>query len=165
MDKGFTQYINFAMRQSRNSRAARSCITGFTLIELVVVIAIIAVLAGLTAPSLVSHYNYYKISGERDLLGSLVRRARGMSLAGANGKDHGLKIASASYTIFEGTSWATRDTTKDLATPRNTSITMTGGSEIVFSYLSGRSSTATLVLSDTINTASISINQEGLISW
>lgn len=48
MDKGFTQYINFAMRQSRNGRATRSCITGFTLIEVLIYSALIAVFIGST---------------------------------------------------------------------------------------------------------------------
>ena len=138
---------------------------GFTLVEVLVVIAIMVILMGITAPFLVSAYNDYQFRSERDLAVSLIRRARAYSMAGTNGKDHGLKIASSSYVIFEGTSYAARDTAKDIIDSRNTNITITGASEIVFSYLTGRSSTAILVLSDGISTASASVNTEGLISW
>ena len=41
-DRGFTPYINFALRQSRHSRAVRSCITGFTLLETLIALFILS---------------------------------------------------------------------------------------------------------------------------
>lgn len=138
---------------------------GFSLIEVLVVIGIMAILIGLTAPTLVNTYRDYTFRGEQDLVGSLLRTARTYSMVGRNGKDHGVKIASASYVVFEGPSYTARDTSQDVVTARDTNITVAGASEILFTYLTGRSSTTTLVLTDTMHTGSISINQEGLISW
>ena len=138
---------------------------GFTLIEIFIVIAIMGILAAITVPTLISSYRNYVFHGERDLAVSLLRRARGMSLAGTDSKDHGLKITSASYTIFEGSSWAARDTSQDQDTPHDNTVAISGGSEIVFGYLTGRSVATILTLTDGSNAASVSINLEGLISW
>lgn len=138
---------------------------GFSFIETLIVLGIMATLFSLTAPSIISSYGDYQFREERNVLVSTLRRARSISMTGANGKDHGLKIASSSYVIFEGSSWNTRDISKDIDSPRNPSIAITGGSEIVFSYLTGKSTTTLLTISEGSNVASISINQEGLVSW
>jgi len=139
---------------------------GFTLIELLIVSAILAILAGLTVPSLTSTYSDYVLTSEKDLASSLLRRTRSLAMAGFNDNDHGIKIASASYIEFEGTTYATRDASKDILTPRNADIAVSGSTEFVFSRLSGRSDQAMLILIlDDLNKASISINQEGLINW
>ena len=138
---------------------------GFTIIEVVIALAIMAILFGLTASSLTGSYASYQFQSERDLALALIRKARSQALTGTNSKDHGVKVASASFIAFDGASYATRDSSKDIVLPRISTVSITGASEVVFAYLTGRSSTTTLVLSEGANTASISINQEGLISW
>ena len=138
---------------------------GFSLVEALIVIGIMAILAGLTAPSLVSTFSDYELASEKDLAGSLIRKARQHAFIGLNNNNHGIKIASSSFIEFEGLSYATRDTSKDIVTDRDPDIIASGSNEIVFNRISGRTSDAILVLFDGFQSATISINQEGLVSW
>ena len=68
---------------------------GFSLVEALIVIGIMAILAGLTAPSLVSTFSDYELASEKDLAGSLIRKARQHAFIGLNNNNHGIKIASS----------------------------------------------------------------------
>jgi hypothetical protein len=71
------------------------------------------------------------------------------------------------FTIFEGASYAARDTNVDAVLDANAYITKTGWSEVVFEPLSGDVADAgTLTVSDGLSrTSVITIGEEGQITW
>ncbi len=95
-----------------------------------------------------------------------LQKARSQSINNIDEKPHGVLLNSSNYIIFEGSSYATRDTTKDEALSANPSFTFSGPTEIIFTQLSGESSASgNLVINNGFRTASISFNNEGRIDW
>src|SRR3989344_6545863 len=114
----------------------------FTLIEIIITVGILVTLVGLTMPFTIQFYRRYEIVAERNLMLSLLRQARTMSFSGNGSADHGVHIASTSYsyTLFEGPSYAARDQSKDQTFDMANSIVFSGPGDIVFKYLSARTS-------------------------
>lgn len=138
---------------------------GFTLIEILISIGIMLVLLGLTTPFTIHFYRRYQIVTERSLLLSLLRQARTLSFAGAGSTDHGVHIASASYTLFEGSSYAARDQSKDQAFDRASNVTITGPSDMLFKYLSARAASASFTFDNGTLQEKIMVNREARIDW
>ncbi len=140
---------------------------GFTLVEILISMGIMLILLGLTTPFTIRFYRRYQVITERNLLLSLLRQARTQSFAGAGSANHGVHIASASYTytLFEGSSYATRDQSKDLSFEMSTNVTMTGPSDILFKYLSARTSSVSLTFDNGTRQEKIYVNKEGRIDW
>jgi len=140
---------------------------GFTLLEVMISVGILALVAGSAMMFMGNFLGQSNLRSEHTLVLSLVKQARTLSLANRNRKAHGVKILSGSYVLFEGSSYAQRDTSLDLSYNRDTSVTITGPSEITFYTLSGRSGTTALTLghASTTTTYGININMEGSIDW
>ncbi|MEK7583204.1 MAG: prepilin-type N-terminal cleavage/methylation domain-containing protein [Patescibacteria group bacterium] len=141
--------------------------SGFTLVEVLISMGIMLILFGLTTPFTIRFYRRYQVITERNLLLSLLRQARTQSFAGAGSTDHGVHIASASYTytLFEGTSYVARDQSKDQVFEMSTNVTMTGPSDILFKYLSARTSSVSLTFDNGTRQEKIYVNKEGRIDW
>ncbi len=121
---------------------------GFTLIELLVVLGMLAMVGSLALVVSMTSYRGYSFRNERDSLISSLERARSeavsnmcFSSAGApciNGKPHGLHIMSGQYVVFQGTSWASRDSAVDEQVPiQSKAIMFSGVSDVVFDELVG----------------------------
>ena len=117
---------------------------------------------------------------ERDALVAALRRARSFSINNIclgncdGGKPHGVHITSTSYTIFQGSTYDTRDSGTDeiINIGPNLKITPGGFTEVVFSNLSGDATTLpsdthelTLIDMTTGKNSIITINNFGQISW
>lgn len=151
----------------RNTLTNRVGKKGFTLVELLVSMGILVVLLGVTTPFILHFYRRYQIDTERMLLVSLFRQARTMSLDGQGRKDHGVFIDTNQYTVYEGSSYVTRDQSKDQVFGRNDTITITGPSEfdLPFRSLNGKSSDVMFNLDNGTKSAKIYVNTEGRIDW
>ena len=139
--------------------------SGFTLFEIVISLGILATLAVITIPYTIHLYQGYQIDTERTLVVALLREARTMSLAGNGSADHGLHVYGSDYTLFEGPTYAGRDQSKDETFPRETAITITGPSEIIFKYLSARTASTSFTLDNGTKQTNIYVNKEGRIDW
>ncbi len=137
------------------------------MVEVLISMGIMLILFGLTTPFTIRFYRRYQVITERNLLLSLLRQARTQSFAGAGSTDHGVHIASASYTytLFEGTSYVARDQSKDQVFEMSTNVTMTGPSDILFKYLSARTSSVSLTFDNGTRQEKIYVNKEGRIDW
>lgn len=137
----------------------------FTLIELLVAMGIIALLAsvgvGLGWPVISSH----QMRGDRDVIVTLLERARNQSLTNSNATPHGVAFINQNYIGFEGSSYASRDTAKDLVYPQAGGVAVSAPSEVVFAPLSARASASTVTLQAGERTSVIHVNQEGSIDW
>jgi hypothetical protein len=83
------------------------------------------------------------------------------------GKPHGVAFQSDRYVMFQGLTYASRDTAQDEFVEANPGITRTSAfTEVVFSQLTGDANTSgTIMLADGVRSAQISINYAGRISW
>jgi prepilin-type N-terminal cleavage/methylation domain-containing protein len=161
---------------------------GFTLIELMVVIGLLALVGGFALFVSMDEYRGISFRSERDTLISLLQKARSESVnnicvgtAGVctNGRPHGLHLGILpggilTYTLFQGTGWATRDATVDevtLASSGSAATTTPSLTDIVFSELSATTTPTplgirTITMSDQGGkTSAITVGYEGGISW
>lgn len=135
---------------------------GFTLIEVLVVVAMFSTLAGMTAFFNLSFYKGSSFTSDYDAFIAVLQRVRAKAISNINESNHGLYIDADKYILFEGDSYLTATDTQDIS--RNSNITITGASEIVFSQLSGDSNfNGILVLTEGTRTATVSLNNEGRI--
>jgi prepilin-type N-terminal cleavage/methylation domain-containing protein len=146
---------------------------GFTLMEMLVVIGIIGLVGSL---ALFLDFNSFRGNAFRSEINTLVislQTARADALNNIHQKKHGVAIFPGGYdgyVVFEGDSYALRDTSRDenINISYNISFDSSAPGEIVFDQLSGNSNyDGDIVVKDTPRnfTAKISINHEGKISW
>jgi len=141
--------------------------SGFTLIELLIVVAIIAILAGLSFPFYHAVYQQNNLDIATTTLASSYRRAAVLSQAADGDATWGVKIQTGVITVFQGTSYAARDTVYDEDIDIGSDITITGVSEIVFTKLFGLpgvTGTTTLDAS-TGEQETVTINSKGMVSY
>lgn len=137
---------------------------GFTLIEVLIVLGILLIIFSVGGPISFNFYLDYQLDAENNLLLSILRHARNLSMVNHNESDHGLYIKTDEFVIFQGASYATRVASQDRGFPRAAVIAATGPAEIIFSSLSGAASaSSTYSLNDGRRTRDIFVNSEGLV--
>ena len=139
---------------------------GFTLIEVLITLTITVGLAGL---GLLIGSNFTRsesLDVERYNLVSILRKARNQAMSNLNQADHGVFIATSTYIIFEGVSYASRIPDYDEVFGKGGGIIVSGPSEIAFKALQGNSNVSgTITLSDNTKGRNIFINYEGRVDW
>ncbi|KKR55704.1 MAG: hypothetical protein UT92_C0001G0047 [Candidatus Curtissbacteria bacterium GW2011_GWA1_40_24] len=139
---------------------------GFTIIEITIVIAIMAAIFGFTAVFGMSFYRQYSFFSEKNNLVAILRKARSRAMSNINQSAHGIYIGSSQYVLFQGSSYASRDSQFDQIFDKSKAVSASGLNEAVFSPSRGDSSASgTIILTD-INagrTRAIEINYEGRI--
>ena len=149
---------------------------GFTLIEALVVMAIMTMLAGTSLIVSMDSYRGFAFRGERDNLVASLVRARSQSMNNiclgggcTDGKPHGVYVETGRYVIFQGASYAARDSAVDeILFVQNSTVRFgTTSVEVVFAQLSGDVVTAKDigVTDDVSHYSTTSVNTEGRISW
>ena len=139
---------------------------GFTLVEIVIVVAILAVVLGLGYFVGFDFYKNYALHSEKDILISVLRKARSQALNNVGATAHGVYIDDSSYTIFYGNSFVSRDSQYDENIRKAPGISLSGLNEVVFAPLTATSTaSSTIVLNNNRNSFFIDINSEGRINW
>jgi hypothetical protein len=110
-------------------------------------------------------YRSYSFRTQSASLVSTLKRARSQAMGNINGTPHGVKIATTSYTLFQGASYGV-DPSYDQTFALDGGVTRAGLGEVVFTQLTGESNASgSIQLTEGIHTATISLNYEGRISW
>jgi prepilin-type N-terminal cleavage/methylation domain-containing protein len=140
---------------------------GFTLLELLIVMGLFAIILSFGLAIGFDSFRRDTLKTERTNLVSALQKARSQAVNNIDNNMHGFYFDGANYIVFEGTSFATRDTSRDLFIPRNSTISLSGLPHgVVFEQLSGDATPAgVIVLEDGISSTTISINEEGRIEW
>lgn len=142
---------------------------GFTLIELLVVIAIFGILATLALFFSLDFFRTYASNSEQITLVSALSKARSQSLANIDRAPHGVHITPSSYTMFEGSSYATRTQSLDQVLSINSALNPTTTTDIVFDQLTGNaagcSTSCVITLSGSNGNETVTINSQGAILW
>ena len=138
---------------------------GVTLIELLLVIAILAVITAVAVPIGLDFYLSSQLVSETRLLASIFSRARTLAMINNNESSQGVYISPSEFVLFQGGSYAARETSRDNNFPRAAGISIGGPSEFVFTALSGRAASSTLTLNNGRESTAIYINEEGAINF
>jgi len=148
--------------------------SGFTLIELLIVIGITLVMA--TAAAAPIYGNLQGLAQRHEAMSNVLqtlRIARERAVAGVNDSGHGVFLdmnvgGDDLITLYQGSSFASRDTTLDRVIPLASvlDITSTTGSDINFSQGLGVPNTTGLlsITHEILGSSTISINKFGVVS-
>lgn len=148
---------------------------GFTLIEIVVVMGLLAILGSLGLIMSLDSYRSYAFRNERDLIVTVLQKARSQAINNVclgsgctSGADHGVHLQTGSYTIFQGTIFASANHSLDqVVQSSSATVQLSGLTDVVFSQLSGNAAPAgNITVSDGVgHSTTISINDAGRIDW
>ncbi|MCD4761652.1 hypothetical protein K8R32_01715 [bacterium] len=162
------QYQSWA--SAHPGRGKKPCFSGgFTIIEIFIVVGITALLIPFVTPIYGRWHNDVRLDTATLEITRQLRAVQAKSFAGVNDKAHGMYFNGSEVIIFQGTSYATRDSEYDLSAdiPSNIAITLTNSmNEMVFNKNTGLpSATSTLIIlnSATGETKEILVNILGLI--
>jgi len=136
---------------------------GFTLVEFLVTIGVLTVLFGIAGAIGFNFYMSYQIDSEARLLNSLLQEARNLAMTNNYESDQGVHIDNEEYILFRGTTFASRDQSKDKSFPRTPEISLVGPSELVFTALSGQTASSTYTLTRENINRYVYVNAEGLV--
>jgi len=138
---------------------------GFTLIETLVALALGATLLGSGFFITLSTMKKTSLIHERDLIVSLLLKARAEALANTDESPHGLHITPLTFVLFDGATYVATDPTNRVF-PRQSVALLAGDDTVVFLPLHGNTnSEKTITLTHESNTARIVINTYGRIEW
>lgn len=109
---------------------------GFTALELIVVCGIAILLAGLSIATFVSLSDYQSLDKNVDVIISYLQKARNQTINSKDDDQYGLRFASTSVTLFQGTSYNAASTTNlvyDISSKvALSSLSLTGGTTTVY---------------------------------
>lgn len=135
------------------------------MIEIIMVVAILSAIAGFGFWASLEFYKRYNLDAEFNILTSVLKKVRNLSINNFNESAHGIFIEPNRYTVFQGASYASRDSDFD-EIYQPSGINFSGVGEAVFSQLSGDSNASgTIVLNYETRTRIIFINYDGKIDW
>ncbi len=152
------------MRSRAASRLAVE--SGFTLLELLLTISIGAVIFMFTVPAFLGFYRSQIVDDTAKNLVDSLRQAQQYSMIQLEGRSYGIKLLplSNSYVLFQGDSYATRNTAEDEVDTYPSIISIDATStEVVFSRLYGTSTFSGTWTISGGQTRSIDISQGGII--
>ncbi len=169
-----------ASRGNRGRGIGKEGSAGITLIEIVVVIGLLAIIASLGVIVSMDFYRGYAFASERNIMVSVIEKARNQSLSNINGNEHGVRFDGNDYILFEGPgpglTYASRQPGLDqvISPQYNVKICITPPPsdtpiDIIFTQLNGDAAPAvSLPITDRecpTPRATISVNSEGRIDW
>ncbi|MGE5540677.1 MAG: Tfp pilus assembly protein FimT/FimU [Bacillota bacterium] len=147
------------------SRSTLRPVKGFTLPEMLVVIALLAMMAALGAFVGFDAYRASLSRSEHDIIVSLLERARSSAMSNIDQTSWGVCYIAPNYVLFRGTT-CTGTASTDQLTEAAADVSITGLSSttpVVFSALSGTTTSATITVSEQARTSTITVNYEGAI--
>lgn len=141
---------------------------GFSMIEILVVISIFFLVTGVGLFMSFDIFRGSNIHSEKDLIISLLEKARSESMNNLNEKVHGFCVKGSNYIVFEDGTCSTN--TREEIYEKNSGISLTYSptipSEIIFDRLTGNPTwNGSISVSKDGKTAIISINSQGMIDW
>lgn len=140
---------------------------GFTLLEILLVVATISIIAGFSIPV----YASFQIKNDLDIgantVASSFRRAQILALASDGDSQWGVKVQSGSIVVFQGASYAARNSVFDEIFTVPTVITPSGLGEVVFDRLTGQAlSTGTVTLTASSGVVrTIALTSKGTVTY
>jgi prepilin-type N-terminal cleavage/methylation domain-containing protein len=140
--------------------------SGFTLIEVLLSVALIGLNAGIGAVVFQQLQNRNDLDVAAATIASNERRAQALSRASDGDTTWGVRINAGAITLFQGASFASRNSAFDEVTEMSNAIIPSGFQEVVFAKLTGLpQTTGTLTLTGPNETRTITLNAQGTIQY
>lgn len=138
----------------------------FTIFEVLLALALFAGLITISFPVMLSFEYRNDLAASRDYAVSAIRLAQLNAQSVLEDTTWGVRLNSGLITVFSGPSYAGRNSALDITYPINTTVGISGITEILFSKISGNTTnTGTTTFSKEGNNFSITINGKGNISY
>lgn len=138
---------------------------GFTLIELLLVIAIIMVIGTMSVVFFSRFLTQNSVANVQDQLIGQLRKAQIYSIMGRQNGGWGVRYGSNTITLFQGNTYATRNTAFDEAFSVNSNISISSFSEVDFAKTTGLpSTTGTYTITGNDTSKQVIINSQGVVS-
>ena len=140
---------------------------GFTLIELILVIAMITVIGGAVLPLSYKFLTRNDIELAAQKVVQSARRAEFLSASGNLDATWGIHVQTTDVTLFKGTSYLARDTSRDEKLSFDNAVILIGTTDFIFSKLSGypvSAGTVTLTSQDNV-VKNVVINSRGMVEY
>ena len=138
---------------------------GFTLIELLIVIALLTILGILTTGFYSRFYNQNAVSVVTDEITQELRKAQIYAMTGKQNGNWGVHNNTTSIILFQGSTFAGRNSAFDETFSVNSNIAITGLTDVIFFHMTGTpSATPTIVVSNANNTRTIIVNAQGVVN-
>lgn len=146
--------------------------SGFTLIEVLVVMVIVGVIAGLILGSLSKYRFEQTLRVEALSIVSIINDARYKTLASLNSSQYGIHINNNSVVSFSGSSYNQNNQSNFVHTLPDgleiVNISISGGSDIIFERLNGKTTNVgsfkLVVKNNNSKSRTINISATGLVS-
>jgi len=138
---------------------------GFTLVELIIVVALITIISAMSVAFYSRFLTQNAVANTVDQLVGEFRKAQLYSMMGRQNGTWGVAYNSNKIQLFQGNTFATRNTAFDESFSVNTNISITGFTELTFTKATGTpSASPTITVAGNNNTKIITINSLGVIS-
>lgn len=138
---------------------------GFSLIEIIISVSILAIIGFFLADAFINFKDQQIFSSARNIISSSLRYAQQISMANASNTPWGVKILPGQVVVFGGTSYSSRDISKDKIVEISGAISLSGDSEFVFSRDGGKTSPGSINILHKDTSMIIIINSDGLIYY
>ena len=143
-------------------------VRGFVLTELLIALAILLLIGAAATPLYSRLYVGTQLSSSRSDLSQTLSTARTRARARLNDASHGVYLQAQSYTLYQGSSYASRTTAYDQTIALDSALTLSTApsvTDLVFSKgLARPSATTTITLThDVHGTATITIDALGTV--
>ena len=150
------------------------------MIEILVVMAIFVIIAGFALFVSMDSFRGFSFRSERDTIITLLQKARSQAVSNvclgsscADGKAHGVHYdlgidchpGSRYYLIFQGSTFAGRDSAVDECVSVNSNAAVTMSGDIIFNQLDGASNGGTVNISADFHSSTTTITSDGQIIW
>lgn len=138
---------------------------GFTLLEVILSFVLLSIITALSIPFYESAFTRNEFQVAEHALSHTLRRASVLASASEGDMPWGVFIEPGGITVFQGSSYAARNTTADEVWKIADSITPSGTTEIVFSKLTGepQASGSITLTSASGQLSTITINEKGMV--
>lgn len=138
---------------------------GFTLIELLLVMAIMMIVGSFSTPLYSRFLVQNSVDNHVNQLASQFRKAQLYSMIGRQNGNWGVTISEGNIILFQGDSFATRNTALDERFALNSSISISGFTEVVYTRVTGLpSATPTITLRGNNSVKTITVNSMGVVN-
>ena len=134
---------------------------GFTLIEILLTLAILSVLLGLGLFATIEGYRGSVSRSEREVVMSLLERARSRAMANVGQSSWGLCFVAPNYILFKGT--VCKEGSFSEATLASEGTVVEGLEGATFAQLSGNAASTTVTIKQNGRTEAIFITNEGAL--
>jgi prepilin-type N-terminal cleavage/methylation domain-containing protein len=138
---------------------------GFTLIEMLLCMSILVVLVGLSLPFYQSFQSRSDLAATAQQVAETIRRAQTYAQGVSSDAAWSVEFQAGSVTLFQGTSYAGRNTSYDEVVTLPGSVSLSGSSEVQFTKLSGmpNAPVSVTLTSTTSGNRAVSVNAKGMV--